>query len=317
MNAYGFTSAFAHHLTQYLEFKHQLGFYGKSRIWHLQKFDAYCTQHHRTVFDQATVETWVAHHLRTNTYRSWFSYIRDFGRWLRIQGHDTAYVLSDQWKARFVRSQPYLFSSGQIDRFFTAATQLTVQSPWQWQAAAFFGLMHCCGLRTGEARHLETAHVDWAAGNLDIVAAKTNRSRRLPITDELINLLAACDRHTAEQFGADRQMFFVSSTGNPVDPATAGTMFHRIWDHAGLARPLRGRPPRPYDFRHHFAYANIERWRHNGQDIGSLLPYLSRYMGHATFDSTYYYIHTAPDFMDAYADITQHTSTILPEVGFS
>jgi len=115
MNAYGFTSAFAHHLTQYLEFKHQLGFYGKSRIWHLQKFDAYCTQHHRTVFDQATVETWVAHHLRTNTYRSWFSYIRDFGRWLRIQGHDTAYVLSDQWKARFVRSQPYLFSSGQID----------------------------------------------------------------------------------------------------------------------------------------------------------------------------------------------------------
>ena len=35
-----------------------------------------------------------------------------------------------------------------------------------------------------------------------------------------------------------------------------------------------------------------------------MLPYLSRYMGHATFDSTYYYIHTSPDFMDTYADIT-------------
>src|SRR5699024_1774270 len=107
-------------------------------------------RHAHTVFDRTTVEAWVTHHLHTNTYRSWFSYIRDFGRWLRIQGHDTAYVLSDQWKARFVWSQPYLFSGGQIDRFFTAATQLSVQSPWQWQAAAFFGLMHCCGLRTPE-----------------------------------------------------------------------------------------------------------------------------------------------------------------------
>ncbi len=34
-----------------------------------------------------------------------------------------------------------------------------------------------------------------------------------------------------------------------------------------------------------------------------MLPYLSRYMGHASFDSTYYYIHTSPDFMDAYAKI--------------
>lgn len=316
MNDYGFTSAFAHHLTRYLEFKHQLGFSGKSRIWHLRKFDAYCTQHHRTVFDRDTVEGWVTHHLQTNTYRSWFSYIRDFGRWFHTQGHDTAYVLSDQWIAGRSQSQPYLFSSCQIEQFFGAATQLTVQPPWRWQAAAFFGLMHCCGLRTGEARNLKTTHVDLTDGWLDIVSAKTNRSRRLPITDELINLLAACERATAEQFGADRDTFFVSASGTPVSPVSVGVIFKHIWDQAGLAQPIQAKPPRPYDFRHHFAYANIERWRHNDQDIGALLPYLSRYMGHATFESTYYYIHTAPDFLDAYTNITQHTAEILPEVGF-
>ena len=31
-----------------------------------------------------------------------------------------------------------------------------------------------------------------------------------------------------------------------------------------------------------------------------MLPYLSRYMGHASFDSTYYYIHTSPGFMNAF-----------------
>jgi hypothetical protein len=39
-------------------------------------------------------------------------------------------------------------------------------------------------------------------------------------------------------------------------------------------------------------------------------------MGHATFDSTYYYVHTSPDFIDAYAEITRQSQALLPEVGF-
>ena len=50
--------------------------------------------------------------------------------------------------------------------------------------------------------------------------------------------------------------------------------------------------------------------------MSPMLPYLSRYMGHATFDSTYYYIHTSPDFMDAYAHITRKSQSLLPEAGF-
>ena len=72
----------------------------------------------------------------------------------------------------------------------------------------------------------------------------------------------------------------------------------------------------PYDFRHHFAYACIERWRIQGKDVHAMLPYLSRYMGHASFDSTYYYIHTSPDFLDAYDHITRASQELLPEVGF-
>ena len=37
-----------------------MGFYGASRIWYLKKFDAYCAEHDRTVFDQETVEGWVS-----------------------------------------------------------------------------------------------------------------------------------------------------------------------------------------------------------------------------------------------------------------
>jgi hypothetical protein len=53
-----------------------------------------------------------------------------------------------------------------------------------------------------------------------------------------------------------------------------------------------------------------------GDDVTAMLPYLSRYMGHATFQSTYYYVHTSPDFMAAYADITRKGQSLLSEVGF-
>ena len=47
-----------------------------------------------------------------------------------------------------------------------------------------------------------------------------------------------------------------------------------------------------------------------------MLPYLARYMGHADIESSFYYIHTSPDFLHAYADLTGASQSLLPEVGF-
>ena len=92
MNPYSFASAFAPELSQYLAFKENMGFYGKSRIWYLKRFDAYCVEHDLRVFDRDTVEGWVTEQLkRSGRYRSWMSYIRDFGRWLGIHGNKNAY----------------------------------------------------------------------------------------------------------------------------------------------------------------------------------------------------------------------------------
>jgi integrase len=316
MTAGGFTSMFAPQLEDYLAFKQKMGFYGTSRIWYLHRFDAYCADHDRRVFDRDTVEGWVADQLtRSGRHRSWMSYIRDFGRWLQAHGHANAYVLSEEWKAPFVPARPYLLARGEIEAFFAAAARFDAASPWRWQAVAFFTLMHSCGIRTGEARALLSEHIDLRHARIDVVASKGRRSRRLPVTGQVVDVLAACDRATRQRFAA-RRTFFVSAAGNPVTAAAVGKTFNRIWDQAGLPRPAGGTAPRPYDFRHHFAYANLERWMSQGKDVTALLPYLSRYMGHATLASTYYYVHTSPDFMHAYAVITAESGSILPEVGF-
>lgn len=317
MSAHGFTSAFAPELDAYLAFKEKMGFYGSSRISYLKRFDAYSSAHGRVDFDRDTVEGWVSDQLaRSGRYRSWMSYIRDVGRWLQVHGNRDAYVLSDRWKAQLVPAHPYLLSRHEIEVFFAAAATLRAESPWRWQAVAFFTLMHSCGLRTGEARLLTPAHVHLRDQNLDVVSSKGNRSRRLAMTGEVTEVLAGCDRVSRARFGPSRRTFFVSATGNQVTAATVGVIFRRIWDAAGLARPAGGQQPRPYDFRHHFAYANVERWARQGRDVTAMLPYLARYMGHASIESSYYYIHTSPDFLDAYADLTVESQSLLPEVGF-
>jgi integrase len=294
-----------------------MGFYGASRIWYLKQFDAYCTARERTVFDRETVEGWVSQQLtRSGRYRSWMSYIRDVGRWLQAHGQRDAYVLSDRWKAAAVAAHPYLLSTYQIEAFFAAAATLHAASPWRWQTVAFFTLMHSCGLRTGETRQLRPEHVHLRDRTLDIVASKGNRSRRLPITVDVSEILADCDRVTRAWFGPRRGTFFVSAAGNQVTAATVGQMFHRVWDQAGLLRPVGGQQPRPYDFRHHFAYANVERWMTQGKNVMAMLPYLARYMGHADIESSFYYIHTSPQFLHAYADLTAASQSLLPEVGF-
>ena len=108
--------------------------------------------------------------------------------------------------------------------------------------------------------------------------SKGNRSRRLSVTDEVIEMMGRCGARNASAFGTDRPAFFAGSMGNPVSPCAVGTVFHRIWEAAGLPESKGGRHPRPYDFRHRFAYANIERWRTEGTDVAAMMPYLARYM---------------------------------------
>ena len=91
-------------------------------------------------------------------------------------------------------------------------------------------------------------------------------------------------------------------------------VFHLCWDEADLGK-VSGNAPRPYDFRHTFATHRLYRWMKEKRDLGTLLPYLSAYMGHAHFSATAYYIHLVPDFfselsgmdLDAYGEL-------LPEV---
>ncbi|AUD84521.1 putative phage integrase [Bifidobacterium breve] len=314
---HGFVGPLAGELEEYIRFKASMGRHGATRVQVLRSFDRHCLEHGAVRLERGVVERWIAHRIDANPggCRSWFSYIRDFGRWMRLAHDPDAYVLSDQWKAGSPRPTPYLLTDREAALFLRAAGTLESPSPWAWQSRAFFMLMACCGLRTREVRRLAVGHVDHKARSIDVVDSKAGRSRRLPVGDEVAAELLECDQRSRERFGDDRPAFFVTSTGNPVCPSMPGVVFCRVWTQAGLEWPQAGKRPRPYDFRHRFAFANIERWARDGVDVMAMLPYLAAYMGHAGIGSTPYYVHAGPDFMDGYADIVADAERVVPGNG--
>lgn len=314
----GYASALAGDIEAFLDFKAGLGHESHTRNYVLFDFDRWCAARGADTFDRATVEGWVVQRRErlNKDNMSWMSVIRDMGRFLQACGRPDAYVLSDSFKSVCRRPAPYLLSSEEVERFFDSAGFFSPRHPWHWQSGCFYGLMCSCGLRPGEARRLRRCDIRSDELEIDITDSKGGHSRRLPVTEEVMESILRCDETTSSKVGEDREFLFTSSTWGKVSIASAARSFKRIWNHAGLPASQHGRVATPYAFRHYFAYANIERWAREGADVDAMMPYLQRYMGHSTIEKTYYYVHVSPDFLSGYADITSGLDSLLPEVGF-
>jgi len=312
-----FASDLSPHIADFINLKHTVGVTFRDGERYLRSFDEYCGRNGINSLTKFAVEGWICERARKVASRNnnGASALRSFGQYLQAGIDENAYVLPYGFGKKTLRSMPYLFTDNEVSRFFEAAATFACKSPWRWEAKAFFGLMAACGLRTCEARRLKCTDIDLASGFLDVVWSKGPRSRRLYFDDDVARMLDTCDKMNNLAF-PERDNFFVTGEGNQIPDSVPGTVFGRIWDEAGLDRPIGGRQPRPYDFRHRFAFANIERWTVEGEDVMAKILFLMRYMGHASLEGTLYYLHISPAFMAGYADQIIDTERVIPEVGF-
>jgi integrase len=314
-----FNSALAPMLEAFVAHKRMLGFkYVKSHIWHLRSLDRYyCENSGDGLLVKTLVEGWIAERTIAvpSQCRSWISVVREFGRYLQSTGQPDAYIVPFGRGPKVQRPTPYLFSKQEVERFFAICDTVTGRRKIKGRhlvMPALFRLMYSCGVRSCEARLLMAQDVVFDEKRIDILGSKGPKDRRLFISEELTGVMADYDRAIAVLFPR-REYFFPSPTGSCCSAGSISDNFNRIWDAAGL-RQVGGKQPRAYDFRHHFAYANIARWAESGIDVNATLPYLMRYMGHSSLESTYYYIHLAPDFFPVFDKLSKDLEHLLPEV---
>ena len=247
------------------------------------------------------------------------SVVRQLGKYMQSLGVSDAFVLPSRLHRKIDRHVPHFFTKEELVCFFDACDHL---KPHRRMSArhlvlpVFFRLLYCCGLRTCEARKLRVEEVIVRCGAIDVIESKYRSSRRLPLPEDLLELLRIYDQQVS-QIHAGRIYFFPTSRSECYRRGSISKAFRRIWEvEAGLSDGA-GSKPRAYDFRHHFALANLNRWIASDLDVNAMLPYLSRYMGHSGIVSTDYYLHLVPEFFQTFCEKVRSTEAVLPEVDYA
>ena len=176
-----------------------------------------------------------------------------------------------------------------------------------------FRLLYCCGLRCKEIRTLAQKDVHLDKSYFDVLQSKGPKSRRIYISEDLTEYLDDYDRHLSLLFPECR-MFFPNRADKAYGAAMLEKNFLRFWYSAFPEKKDSGVSIRAYDFRHHFVYADMNRWLRDGKDVNAMLPYLMRYMGHSDVKNTLYYFHLVPDIYGEMDARSKHSERLIPEV---
>lgn len=241
--------------------------------------------------------------------------LREFTRYLVNHGMDV-YVPSQKISRQPVPDPPYFFTEEEIRRFFEAADSFKTDLNYPGRELiipSLFRLMYCCGTRCKETRMLLCSHVSFAGRYIDILQSKGHKDRRLYISEELGEYLREYDCRISAVYPAREYFFPGLMSHSYLSEGFICGNFRRCWNKA-FPEFSSSIYPRAYDFRHHFAWANINRWAAGGMDMNAMLPYLMRYMGHASVNQTLYYFHFVPDFYSTYRTMAAGSDDIIPEV---
>jgi len=241
--------------------------------------------------------------------------LREFARHLICIGYKDAYLIPSKQMPKLHPEPPYFFSEEEILAFFAACDEYFEKHPGtpgrRFVLPAEFRLLYCCGLRPKEARTLKTSDVHLSERYIDVCQSKGPKSRRIFISEELAKYLSQYDSTISGMF-PDRVYFFSKSNDKAYSNRFLYYGFTLVWKTA--FPKWEGKLPRIYDFRHHFAWATINRWAREGTDVNAMLPYLMRYMGHNCLKHTLYYFRFVPDFYPDYRAIAGKLDDRIPEV---
>ena len=240
--------------------------------------------------------------------------LREFSRFLQARGYRGAYMIPPKTASQPVPENPYFFTEEEISAFFRELDLIKPNKSFKGRELvipALFRLLYCCGLRCKEARMLQCRDVHLGELYIDVMQSKGPKSRRIFISQELSDYLSGYEESINLLFPG-REYFFPSSAGFYSSTAVSAN-FRRFWQKAFPDFVITTRP-RAYDFRHHFAWANLNRWAAEGLDVNAMLPYLMRYMGHQSVSETLYYFHFVPEFFPTYKSMSAPLEDLLPEV---
>jgi integrase len=305
---------------EFLAYKRSMGYKYETAEFYLKTFIKYIQKNEIQINipDKETVMGWCNKSVDfPGSLHNMISFIREFSKYLVAKGYKSAYIIPKKYGNHQEPHLPYFFTADEICYFFEICSHIKKRKEHKGRELVIpelFKLLYCCGLRCREARMLKRYDVWLKERYIDIIQSKGPKSRRIFISSELCEELSLYDAKIQCLF-PDRIYFFPNRYDQPYTCNAVVSNFNRIWYEAFPSFNATPKP-RAYDFRHHFAWANLNRWVQEGTDVNVMLPYLMRFMGHSCIESTLYYFHFVPEFFWTFTEKTKSLEFLLPEVPY-
>jgi len=218
---------------------------------------------------------------------------------LQVRTFEETGIPQSQFRKRYKRRTPYIFSYQEIQQLMDAAAQ----SRLRFRAATvstLIGLLASTGIRIGEALRLTMADVrlDAKPAHLYIHETKFGKSCNVVLHPSTVEHLRRYrnERATALR-GRQAEPFFTNTICRPLIYNPLRFTFRQLLKQIGIATSAGQRRPTLHCFRHTFAVKRLTLWQHEGTDIRRQLPWLSVYLGHQDPESTYWYLSATPDLL--------------------
>ena len=313
-------SPFASYIHDFIATKRSEGFIYLAEERTLADFDALCCSQRiaEVQITQELAELWSIQRAteNLNSRNSRVVCLRQFALYLSILG-DVAYI--PRTYASEEKPIPHIPSEKEISEFLTIVdTYSPENNDPRFQRIKLiypilFRLLYCCGLRLSEACYLRCRHFNLSTGEITILHSKGDKDRLVYVSSDLLEL---CNKYnsTIEQRIPHREWFFPGwDVSAPIRKTSVDKKFQQFW-HCTAFSTVVEKHPTPQCFRHAFCCHRIRKWLEEGLSFEVMMPYLSKYMGHASIEETHYYYHHIESIFPTIAEHDTQSQTIIPEV---
>lgn len=226
---------------------------------------------------------------RRATHAGRLGMVRGFSRYCAT--HDPRTQIPDTYLLgpSFQRIRPHLYTAPEIQLIIQRTRKLeTLRSPLHpLTYETLIGLLACTGMRPGEALRLQLRDFDAEQGQLRIRPCKFSPERVIPLHFTTVRALQRY-REARQALFPSGETLFVGSTGRPLAARRTEKVFLRLTK--GMIPTGQRGSLRLMDFRHAFASHWIAEWSRHSQPVAHHLLLLARYLGHRTFNSTWWYV---------------------------
>ena len=235
-----------------------------------------------------------------STHAKLLGLVRGLARFCAVLDPRTAVPATHLLGPAGQRVRPHLFTEEQTQLILRRARALsTSRSPLHPRTyETLIGLLACTGLRPGEARRLHWHDVDPATGRLRIAPCKSSPERMIPLHPTTVRALQRYWAARRRSFPGGEHLL-VGVTGQPLRARKTEMIFARLV--RGIPSNGQRASLRLVDFRHTFASHWIAEWSRQAQPVSHHLLLLARYLGHRDFSSTWWYVSSDAQSLQAAA----------------